>query len=201
METYSPEDPLTNHGMSRTGEVQSVFTGKLLTNYGSSFKIFSGPADRHRETAGVIAEAIAATTGEPHEPTVLEELDDLDWGPEALTRAEELALEQQEWIAATAKDELPVNESLDDLRARLAGGRERIERDTSDLPVVIVTSAIVVSMFVEQLLGTDLAETRFNISNASVSELIWGDEDDWLIQLNSVGHLPDRMKTRSWSEY
>jgi broad specificity phosphatase PhoE len=200
MEEYNPERPLREHGMSRTGDVQSVFTGALLTEYDSSFTIYTGPADRHQETAAVIVETIEAMTGESHDSTVLDELDDLDWGSEALLRAEELALEQQEWISATANGELPVNESIDDLRARLATARERIERDDPDDPVLLVTSAIVVSVFVEELLQADLSQTRFTVSNASVFELIWG-EEDWLIQMNSVGHLPNRMKTRSWSKY
>lgn len=200
METYDPEKSLRNHGISSLGVVQSIFLGEQLAKRVDEPTLYTGPSERHLETANLVSDTFESLGGGHVDKIVVEEFDDARWGSEAILSAGERSLNQREWIDALVKGELPIDEPFPEVRERVLGGLSEI-REGKTGPVVVVTSLVVVLIIASEVLDVMLEPPQIHADNACITELNLMDKKDIVVQLNSTGHLPGGSVTDSWSEY
>jgi broad specificity phosphatase PhoE len=167
-------------GLDERGREQVAELGDRLR--GEVHRVYSSPQRRAVETAAALAP----------EPTILEQLRELDQGElEGLEIAPSLA-ERAEFFSAWRRDpselKVPGGESMAELAERVGAGMDRIvaELDTGDRSeggqvVAVVGHQMAQAAFVCRALGESLRRWHeFELRNARANLLLW-DGEGWTL--------------------
>lgn len=175
----------TDVPLSELGRLQSQAVAAALGELPID-AVYSSPLERAMETARPLADALGLPI------TVERRLMEIHAGifqgkVWADVQAEHPA-EAERWQAHDPDFVIPGGESRRRLMERGVAALEAI-RDSGHREVVVVAHGGVLTAALKGLLGVPIQRNPFNLFNASISQLRWGDEVK-LLTLNQVDHLP-----------
>jgi ribonuclease H / adenosylcobalamin/alpha-ribazole phosphatase len=181
---FGGDDP----GLSDRGRWQAERAGAWLAATGGVDFVVTSPMRRTRETARTVATALGC------EVVVDDDLRECAFGEwDGFTFAEvqgrwpdELAT----WLSSTAVRP-PGGESFDEVRARVAGARDRLVAEHSGRTVLLVTHVTPLKTLVQLALDAPShALFRMEVRPASLSSVAWfGDGNASLRSFNDTAHL------------
>ena len=145
--------------------------------------IYSSPVDRCQESAAILSEHL-------HLPVaVLPTLAEVDYGEWTRKRLEELRPlpRFQQWNVHRAGTRIPGGETMLEIQSRIIGELFRLREMHPDKTVAVVSHGDVIKAAVAYALGAPLdLLARIEISPASVTVIAWGDNQPWVLGVNST---------------